>query len=80
MALDNTPGVANGSDFHALRTTLISALALNKAPATPRRGLFGNEAEDKIDVHIKHYEKGSYGAEDLANDIFPFLDFKTHWV
>lgn len=69
-------GVAVGSDFHALRTTLISVLALNKAPATPRRGFVGHEAEDTIDVHIRHYEKGTYGAEELANEIFPFLDFK----
>ncbi len=70
-------GVVDGSDFHAFRTTLISVLALNSAPADPRRAFVGHETEEKIDVHLANYTKPTFGPERLATEVLPFIDFSA---
>lgn len=70
-------GVDEGSDFHAFRTTLVSVLALNSAPADPRRAFVGHETEEKIDVHLANYTKPTFGPSRLAKEVFPCIDFSA---
>lgn len=68
-------GIEEGKDFHSFRVHLISHLQAGGCPADLRRFFVGHETGEKLDVHERTYSKATLTPQQLAELVFPYVNF-----